>query len=656
MFSNMRRAQRSLSLVLVAFGILLVADGCRRSSAPLDTSDIKNTWKKYDTPAGADPSVSASLGGEGFEEISESLGFQTYVAKPEELVYFGDKRAVKGGEITIGEQTFPTTFRPEGQHSSLVVNTEMKGYLYETLLGTHPVTREYIPALASHWRISADKKTFTFRLDPNARWSDGKPVTTKDVISTWKLMTDPGILEPSSNLVYGKFEEPVAKSKYIFEVQAKTVNFRNLLYFGAAMYIYPDHEIGTITGKEFLEKYNFNMPAGTGPYYLNEKDVKMGQGWKLVRRQDYWAKSYDVSKYTANFDYVNYLVVKDNPRLMYEKFKSGEVDMFRFNMATTEWWVNDKDYDAIKNGYIRRYRIFTNGPMGTQGVTFNMRKAPFDDIRVRKALIMLYPRETVVEKLLYNEYETYDTDYPNTPYSSITNTKMPFDPTTAQALLAEAGWRTRNAEGFLVKDGKPFVLEMPITKDLERWLTPYQQELRKIGIDLKLKFMDWNAIIKNIDERNFQVFAYGYSGLLTPNPETSLKSALADMGNNNNIQGFKNARVDELLDAYDSTFTVADQIKIIREIDNITHETYMKSHWWNPKGIRLGVWDKFGRPTYGLPRYAQLSYAYGNVGLTWWYDSDKAKAIVEAKKTNKALDGDKGVNEIRFWREFKDTK
>lgn len=645
----------TIGVAVIAVMAMMLTTGCGRRDKQASTSEIKITWKKYDTPPGADPSVPDSLGGNGFEKVAEAMGFQTYVVKDEEMEYFGDANATKGGEINIGEVTFPTTFRPEGQGSSLTVNTEMKGYVYETLLGTHPVSREYMPSLASHWRISADKKTFTFRMDPRARWSDGKPVTTEDVVATWKLMTDEGILEPSANLVYSKFEAPVALSKYILQVQAKTVNFRNLLYFGAAMFIYPAHEIGNLTGKEFLEKYNFNMPAGSGPYIVLEKDIKAGQGWKLTRRPDYWAINEKVSKYAANFDYVNYVVVKDNPALMYEKFKSGEIDLFRFNMSTTEFWINDTKYDAIKNGWIRRHRFYTNGPMGTQGVTYNMRKPPFDDIRVRKAFNMLYPRQTVVEKLLYNEYETFDTDYPNTPFAS-NNPHMPFDPAKAVTLLAEAGWSSRNAEGILVKNGKPFVLEMAITKNDERWLTPYQQELRKVGVDLKLKFQDWNSIIKNIDERNFQIFAYGYSGLLTPNPETSLKSTLADKSDNNNIQGFKNARVDELLDEYDSTFTVDGQKRIIREIDKIVYDSYMKSHWWNPKGIRLAVWDKFGMPKYGLGRYTQLSFVYGTAGLSWWYDKEKADALAEARKSKKDLGGEKGILVHDYWRNFTDGK
>ncbi len=656
MFQRIQTGWLVGSIVAITIVALLFLTGCGRRSQQSITSEIKNVWKKYETPTGADPRVADTLGGAGFEKVAEALGYMTYVVKPEDEKYFGDSRAVKGGEITIGEMTFPTTFRPEGQGSSLVVNTEMKGYVYETLLGQHPITREYMSSLATHWKVSADKKTFTFRIDPNARWSDGKPVIAQDVVSSWKIMVDPGILEPSANLVYDKFEQPVALSKYIVQVMCKTVNFRNLLYFGTSMIIYPDHEIGNITGKEFLEKYNFNMPAGTGAYFLAEKEIKAGNGWRLTRRPDYWAKDYVTSKNTANFDYVNYLVVKDNASLLYEKFKGGNIDLFRFSMATTEKWVKDTDYEAIKNGWVRRYRFFNNGPMGTNGVTFNMRRPPFDDIRVRKAFNMLYPRETVVEKLLYNEYEIYDTDYPNTPYSSKANPKVQYDPAGAAKLLSDAGWTQRNNDGLLVKNGKPFVLEVAISKLEERWMTPYQEELRKIGIDLKLKFMDWNAIIKNIDERNFQLFSYGYSGLVTPNPETSLKSSLADKNDNNNVQGFKNARVDELLPIYDTTFNVAEQIKIINEIDRITYDYHMKSHWWNPKGIRLAVWDKFGMPEYGISRFTQLSFVFGTAGLTWWFDADKANAIAEAKKSKKDLGGNKNIIEFTFWRDFNETK
>ncbi|OJX59312.1 MAG: hypothetical protein BGO89_02525 [Candidatus Kapaibacterium thiocyanatum] len=650
-----RRHPGLFSLTILAVAVVSLAlSGCgRKTTTPSDSLNVKNTWKKFDTPPGADPSVPDSLGGAGFEKIAEGMGFVTYVPTDEDIKLVSDPNAKTGGQISYTESSFPNTFRPYGQGSTTVNTQDIAAICYETLISQHPITLDYAPGIATHWKIGTDKKTFTFRIDPNARFADGKPVTAEDVVATWKLLVDPSILEPALNLVYGKFETPVAKSKYIVEVKAKTVNFRDLLYFGTGMFILPSHEIGNLTGKEFLEKYNMNMPSGSGEYIALESDIKAGQSYAMTRRDDYWAKDYPMNKGTGNFDRINVLVVKDNPILEYEKFKSGESDMYRFNMMTTEKWINDTTYDALKNGWVLRRRMYTDGPMGTQGVTFNMRKPPFDDIRIRKAFQMLYNRAAVVEKLLYNDYEIYNTFQPNTVYANPSNPPVQYDPEQAQKLLAEAGWATRNSDGLLTKNGKPFVIELPIQKPLERFLTPYQQELRKAGIDLKLKFMDWNAILKNVDERNFTIFAYGYGGLVTPNPETSLLSKLADQNDNNNIQGFKSARVDQLCAEYDSTFDIKHQIEIIREIDGLAYQTYMSSFWWNPKGIRVAHWNRFGMPEYGLPRYAQLAYAYRTIATTWWHDPAKQQALDEARKNKSALADPKSVIEMKFWKQYK---
>jgi ABC-type transport system substrate-binding protein len=176
-------------------------------------------WKKVDTQPGADPSVPDSLGGNGFEKIAESMGFLTYTPIEDEKKYFGDPRATTGGEFNVIMGQFPATLRPEGENSNSVYNTMIKGAVYEALLAQHPLDNRDIPALASHWRISPDKMTYTFRIDPNARFSDGNPVTAEDVVASWKLLMDEGLNEPSNLIVYGKYEQPVALSKYLVQVK-----------------------------------------------------------------------------------------------------------------------------------------------------------------------------------------------------------------------------------------------------------------------------------------------------------------------------------------------------------------------------------------------------------------------------------------------------
>ncbi len=653
------KSRLNFLLLALVCGIV-VLPACREKKTGTDNKnfnhpDCKNTslWKKYDTPPGADPSVPDSLGGNGFEKIAEGMGFMTHTVTDEDRKYFGDSRAITGGEFKSILSQFPASLRPEGENSSSVYNQMIKAVVYETLLEQHPADNRDVPALATHWKISPDKMTYTFRIDPEARFSNGNPVTSEDVIATWKLYMDESIGEPSLQLVYGKYEQPIALSKYIVQIKSKVLNFRNFIYIARAMLILSEKEIGRLTGKEFLDKYNYNMPSGSGEYIVLQKDIKEGVKLVMTRRDDYWAKDKDLKKYAGNFDKYVYEYIIDNPTLEYEKFKKGESDVFKFTMVSTEKWIKDTDYDALKNSWVKKLRVFTDGPMGTAGYAFNMRKPPFDDIRVRKAMAHLLPRKQIIESFLYNEYEEYDTHYPNTVWANPNNSYTAFDPELASKYLDEAGWNQRDKEGIRIKNGSRLGFSLAIQKQIERFVLPYQQELKKAGIDMQLKMEDWSTTIRNIDERNFHVFAFGYSGLSIPNPETSLNSVLADKKNNNNIQGVKNIRIDQLLNIYDTTFDAKQQVNIIREIDSITHSICYDVMQWNPRGIRFAYWDKFGMPEFVLPRLGSISYLETYPQNFWWYDIEKTNKLVEAKKAKKPIDGPKEIQIVKFWKDIK---
>src|SRR5215471_9497452 len=116
-----------------------------------------------DADKGADPAISAEQGGKGFT----GQGWETNTSY--DLI--GDPRAVKGGMIRDVEMDFPSTLRPYGPNTTSFNNTISSALVYETLLFLHPNSLDYIPAMATHWQISADKKTYKFRIDPNARWA-----------------------------------------------------------------------------------------------------------------------------------------------------------------------------------------------------------------------------------------------------------------------------------------------------------------------------------------------------------------------------------------------------------------------------------------------------------------------------------------------------
>ena len=179
-----------------------------------------------------DTQTSAKDGGYGFEEIYKDLGYETYILPEEDYKYFGSTEAVKGGHLKHIRGRFPATMRVLGQHYNYAENIDFIIPLcYQTLLGTHPVTLDYMPGLATHWKVSEDKMQMWFRINPDARFSDGEEVTAEDVVASWDIRMDETILMPSTQLVYGKLEKPEILGKYIITVKAKTLNWRNLLYF-----------------------------------------------------------------------------------------------------------------------------------------------------------------------------------------------------------------------------------------------------------------------------------------------------------------------------------------------------------------------------------------------------------------------------------------
>lgn len=647
---------RSFPVSVVMIVMLVFLSGCGRKETIAEAdSKIVNTWKKVDVPPGADPSVPDSLGGNGFEKIADSLGYTTYIVKPEEQGFFGDPRAKVGGMITFPISRFMITFRPFffGPNSNFTENSTMTSMCYQSLISLHPTNLEYVPLLATHWKISEDLMTFWFRIDPNARWWDGKRVTAQDVVSTWKLVMDPTILSPSMQQTYDKYEEPVAVSPYIVTVKAKEKNWRSFMSFGASLPILQHDEIGGLTGKEFIDKFVFQQPVGSGEYIILPQDIKKEESYMFTRRDDYWRKDYSTERYSGNFDKIKFIAIADNPTVEYETYRRGEADLFYYTSISIENWVSDTKEEPFQKNWIKKVRVKTDGAAGAYGVFFNMRKPPFNDVRIRKAFYYLFDRKSIIDQLLYDEYEPYNSFYAGGMYENENNVKYSYDPQKARDLLESAGWKERNSNGILVKNGMPFTIEMTIQKPVEKFLTLYQQTLRRAGIDLKLKFEDGNAITKRIAEREFSLTWANYGGLTFPNPETSYASFLAPLKDNNNITGFADKYVDELLEKYKVTITQSERIAIIKEIDGILSNTVIAALAWNTKGIKLGYWDKFGMPEYVLYRTTQAGDHDLAIMSSWWYDPEKAAALELARKNGTALPGEGKIMEKRYWKEHK---
>ena len=623
------RALRSASICSTAM-IIFMSVGCKpsatKSSPSSDTAPAESgpsATVKLEFPDG-DTSVAAELGGPGF------TGDGWTTSDPGRI---GDPRAVKGGTILSNVPAWPDNLRMYGTRSNTSLNYLIRDLCYESLLETHPGTLEFMPRLASHWKISDDKMTFTFRIDPKAHWSDGKAVTADDIIATYRLIADDTLLAPMvKESIVSNMEEPVALSKYIVEVKCKEKDWRNFISM-SAMIILPAHEIAELSGKDYLDDYNFKYTAFTGPYSVRQQDIKTDESITLTRRRDYWAADVPRNQGLFNFDKIRFVVIRDS-RLAFDKACKGELDFHLVN--TAKWWIEDlSDLDAVKHGQLIRRKIFTKFPRGYQGQAINMREPPMDDVRVRKALAHLFDRRTMLDKFAYNEYDPLKSYFPGSDTENPDNVLVEYDQAKAAALLSEAGWAERGTDGVLLRDGERLTITLTYQTDgLEKYFTVYQEACKSVGVELKLQLIDPATHWNNVQDRKFQFAGMAWGAILFPNPKSGWHSSMADQDGSNNFVGFSNPEADLVIDEYDKEFDLVKRNELLRRLDALIFGEHPYVLDWYLPCERFIYRNKFGMPDTVLLKY----HEWDDVFALWWSDSEKVDALTKSQRDGTSLD------------------
>ncbi|MCE9614899.1 MAG: extracellular solute-binding protein [Lentisphaerae bacterium] len=532
--------------------------------------------------------------------------------------------AVVGGTLSIFPGPYPPSFNYYLNNSAF--SAEIFSSLYETLITTSPLTADYEPALAQKWTISDDKRTFTFWIDPKARWSDGQPVTAEDVLWTFDTIMDPKNLTGGHKVPLQSFERPVILTNNVIRFTSKEVHWRNLAAAGE-FHILPRH---AFTNQDF-NKINFAFPVVSGPYQLGE--LKEGIQLKLERRADWWARAYLRNQHTGNFQTLQFRFFAEQENA-YEAFKKGQIDLFPVYMARL--WVNETQGDRFSRNWIVKQRVENHRPVGFQGFAMNMRRPPFHDLNVRRALCHLVDRDRMNTTLMYSQYflhrsyfeDLYDAQTPctNPPYA--------FDKEAARALLHQAGWTANPATGLLEKDGQPLTVRF-LTHDSssDKFLAIFSEDLKDVGITLTVDKKDAAAWSKDMDEFNYDITWAAWSAGLFKDPEDMWSSKEADRHSGNNITGFKDPRVDELIEKQKPLFDLQGRNAIVREIDGILTAQCPYILLWNINATRLLYWNKFGMPPTVLGKYGGERDAY----WYWWYDSDSAAELEEAQQSGAVL-------------------
>jgi len=532
--------------------------------------------------------------------------------------------ATVGGSLSSYAGQYPPSFNYYLANNSF--SAELFGLMYETLLDMDAFSLEYTPGLAAQWTISEDKRTFTFTLDPRAVWSDGRPVTAADVRWTYDTVMDPRHTTGPHKVALERFDPPVVQDERTITFSAKSVHWQNLGGAGG-FHILPKH----IYENEDFNKLNFAFPVVSGPYRLGT--VREGIAVDMERRADWWRRADPRTRHTFNFQTLSYRFFAERENA-FEAFQQGSIDIYPVH--TARLWVSETRGERYLNNWIVKQTVRNRQPVGFQGFAMNLRRPPFDDVRVRQALAHLLNRERMNRTLMYNQYFLHRSYYEDL-YDLETPCENPFfdyNPAKARQLLAEAGWQANPATGRLEKDGREFAFTfLTSSPTVNNFLQVFNEDLQRAGITMTIDRKDWAGWAKTMDEFAFDMTWSAWGAGLFKDPESMWHSAEAERAGGNNTTGFKDATVDELIERQKEIFDVKERHAICRKIDGIVTRACPYILLWNLNASRLLYWNKFGTPPTVLSRHG----TDGAVSAYWWFDADNAADLQDAMQNGRPL-------------------
>lgn len=581
-------------------------------------------------------------------EISHAIALhgQPALAANFSAFTYANPNAPKGGELRLASIGGFDSTNPFIDKGNAIDGTQ---YLYDSLTKAsldEPFTRYGLLAEKIE-HDPEDASWIIYHLNPNARFSDGKPVTADDVAFTFNLLKKEGAAGLKN--YYGDIEkiEALDKARVKFSFKSKT-----------------NRELGLIVGeqailpKHFWAKRDFNatnleIPIGSGPYVLAKVDA--GRSIVYQRNPNYWAANLPVNKGRYNFDTISYISYRDMTVAL-EGFKAGQYDFRAENSAKN--WATQYSFPAIKQGNVKKEMPVDLTPQGMQGFLYNIRKPLFQDVRVRQALAYAFDFEWSNRALFHNAYTRTTSYFANselaatglpkgdelallTPYrkqlpdSVFSSVYQP--PKTdgsgnnrtnlmiAQKLLTSAGWTVQN--GKLTNSKKEvFSFEMLLAQpEFERIVQPFKQNLARLGIDMNIRVVDIPQYINRQRNFDFDMVVGSFAQSLSPGNEQRgfFGSKAADTNSSRNLIGIKDPVIDALIEKIIAATTREQLVTATRALDRVLLAGYYVIPHFHIRNHRIAYWNYLEQPSI-KPKY--------DLGLDfWWANAQKAKKIRAAQ-------------------------
>ncbi|MBX9591577.1 MAG: extracellular solute-binding protein [Hyphomonadaceae bacterium] len=492
--------------------------------------------------------------------------------------------------------------------------------------------------------LAPDRSSVTFRMRPEARFADGTPLTSADVVFSFDILKAKGHPNIRAQL------RDVAGAAAL---DAHTVRFdftgslaRDLPLVVAGLPILSKTYYAT---REF-DQTTLDPPLGSGPFRIG--DHNQGVFVSYRRREDYWGKDLPVNRGRFNFDEVRYQYFRDRAAELLA-LQAGEFDLREEFTALA--WVTGYDVPAVKSGKLLRTTLPDASPSGAQGFFLNTRRARFADVRVRKALDTAFDFEFANKTIFYELYTRTESFFENSPMKASGKPSAeelallepfrdslapevfgePYRPPVsdgsgkdrkllqaADKLLNEAGWTVKNGARVNAK-GEVFNLEFLIVDPTsERISSNYVENLKRLGLAISIRRVDPAQYQRRVKSFDFDVVTARYSLRLTPGVELASfwGSETANVDGSLNLAGIANPAIDALIGKVVGAKSRAELEVATRALDRVLRA----GHYWVPQWYKaahhIAHWDRFSWPV-TKPRYER------GIVDTWWYDAAKAQKL-----------------------------
>jgi peptide/nickel transport system substrate-binding protein len=505
-------------------------------------------------------------------------------------------------------------------------------FIWESLNGANPRTNELIAGLASLPVISEDHLTYTYTINPKAKFSDGKPVTGEDVIFSFKTVMNPMQVETSS---LKNYLNPIDSIGIVDGDKMKVAFYMKEPYYqndrvlgGGYVKILPKHifdpknltdqmswgeiKSGNVKNKVFAEQAEwFAAPDhARDPKYLIGSGAYLFSEWRTNDRitlkldSNYWGMHEPWSE-----AYVGEIILKtisDNNAAV-TALKAKEID-FMDNVPMQLYF----QIDSAKHPYVRKDTLYYNA---RTMIEWNGKHPIFSDKKVRWAMGHLVNRDLIIKELYKGMAQPVNGPINFTqPFYDATLPPLEFSPDKAKQMLAEAGWTDSDGDGTLDKviNGKKtpfeFTFMNPSSSEIVRQITLIlTEQFKKVGIKANINAVEWSLWIENNRTQKYDAAIASIAGNASEDDPYQMWHSSQAKNKGSNVYSFINAEADQILEQNRVEFDVAKREALIKRLQRIIYDEQPVTFLWSP-ALRMARLDRFDnveffrqRPCVGIP-------------------------------------------------------